>query len=81
MIILPGDPEFDQVLGMTMPLDLQQKAAELSGEYCLVARAGSGILEAVSFAEAQEYMLGGEYDERLTEFDLFNDVDFDEDID
>jgi hypothetical protein len=62
-LILPGDPLFDATLGMVLP------PSPLSTEVCFVARAGSGILEPVTAAQAREYLLGGEYDERLAEID------------
>lgn len=66
MIILPGDEEFDKTLGLVMPPDWHQ-VADRHNDIVFVARAGSGILEAVSQTEAREYHLGGEYDQRLEE--------------
>jgi hypothetical protein len=65
LILLPSDPEFHQILNGTLPLDFD-------GSQCVVQRAGSGLLETVSFQEAIEYAYGGEYDEV--------DDDFDEDL-
>jgi hypothetical protein len=62
-LILPGDPLFDATLGMVLP------PSPLSTEVCFVARVGSGILEPVTAAQAREYLLGGEYDERLSQLD------------
>ena len=62
-IILPGDPEFDLTLGTSLPLDWNQH----SSEFAFVARAGSGILETVSMDELEDYLYGGEYDDRLQE--------------
>lgn len=65
-LILPGDPEFYETLGHPPP-GWQQVAAACNDGIALIARAGSGILEAVSWDEAEEYLEGGEYDERLEE--------------
>lgn len=68
-LVLPGDPEFDQTLGSTLPPDWQS-VANSSSEFCFVAKAGmGGVLTAVPWWEAQDYLEGGEYDERLEEFD------------
>ncbi|MBD2095129.1 hypothetical protein H6F90_08170 [Trichocoleus sp. FACHB-591] len=68
-LILPGDPEFDQTLGLTLPPDWQVVASS-SPEFSLVARVDQGgVLSAVPWEEAQEYIEGGEYDERLEEFE------------
>ncbi len=65
LILLPSDPEFHQILNGSLPLDFD-------GSQCVVQRAGSGLLETVSYQDAIEYALGGEYDEV---------DDFDEDFD
>lgn len=65
-LILPGDEEFDETLGLILPFNWQQ-VADRHNDIVFVARAGSGILEAVGQQEAREYHLGGEYDERLSE--------------
>jgi hypothetical protein len=62
-LILPGNPLFDMTLGMALP------PSPLSTEVCFVARAGSGILEPASPDQVREYLMGGEYDERLSEID------------
>lgn len=59
LLILPGNPLYDLTLGLNLP-------PALAGSF-FVARAGSGLLEAVSEQEFNEYLYGGEYDERLTE--------------
>lgn len=72
MLILPGDDEFDQTLAsaqMLMQPGFAEKRAALSGEFALVYRPGSLIPEMVPLAEAQEYLMGGEYDERLLEIE------------
>lgn len=68
MLILPGDPEFNEILA-TPPPNWGQVAARLSGEFAFVARADSGILEPVSMRELDDYIEGGEYDMRLEQLD------------
>lgn len=68
-LILPGDPEFDETLGRTLPPDWQALAYQ-HPDYAFVAKAGQGgILTAVPWAEAEEYLEGGEYEERLLELE------------
>jgi hypothetical protein len=74
MLILPGDPEFNLTLA-TPPPNWRQVAERLSGEYAFVARAGSGMLEPVSFGELDEYLDGGEYDERMSEIEAEEEWD------
>lgn len=62
-LILPGDVEFDLTLGMALP------PSPLSNEVVFIARSGSGILEPATPEQAREYLMGGEYDERLAEID------------
>lgn len=71
-LILPGDPEFAQTLGC-LPPDTSQIRAETNGDFALVARADTGLLEAVPWAVAQEYIYGGELDEREALMDLEDD--------
>lgn len=56
LILLPSDPEFYEILNGNLPLDFD-------GSQCVVQRSGSGLLESVSFSDAIEYAMGGEYDE------------------
>jgi hypothetical protein len=67
MIILPGTPEFDWTLGRNLPPNWGQVAAQNGGAFHFVARAGSGLLEPVGTDELEEYLEGGEYEERLIE--------------
>ncbi len=55
LIMLPSDEGFHEILNGSLPLDFD-------GSQCVVQRAVSGVLESVSFDEAIEYALGGEYD-------------------
>jgi hypothetical protein len=66
-IILPGDPEFDLTLGVNLPPNWGQVAHQTWGQTACIARADSGLLEAVSGNELIEYLEGGEYDQRLIE--------------
>jgi hypothetical protein len=75
MLLLPGDPEFEKTLGQTLPPDWRVKAEQLSGDFGLIAHAETGLLEAVSFAELDEYVYGGEYDIRLSEIETDDFVD------
>lgn len=72
MLILPGDPLFADTLACPPP-NWQAIAASNSGRFAIVARAGSGILEAVPQQEVDEYLEGGEYAERLLESDQTED--------
>lgn len=64
LIITPDDPEFSQWLGIPPPT-WQSELESRSGECVLVADAASGILRAVSWKETDEYLYGGEYEERM----------------
>lgn len=68
-LILPGTIEFEETLGTMLPYNWQEIAYSACGDYNFIARAGSGILEAVPEAEAREYLYGGEYDQRLDEIE------------
>jgi hypothetical protein len=65
-LILPGHPFFDEYLYGTLPPGWRDYAYH-NPDFALVARSGSGILEAVNEAEMQEYVEGGEYDQWLEE--------------
>jgi hypothetical protein len=67
MLILPGTPEFDHTLGRNLPPNWQAVSAQNGGSYHFVARSGSGILELVDDRALEEYLEGGEYEERLIE--------------
>lgn len=60
-LILPGDPEFYATLGTTLPPSPPGSA--------YIVRAGSLLLEPATQEEIDEYLLGGEYDERLSEME------------
>jgi hypothetical protein len=65
LLLLPGDPEFDRILS-TPPPDWQQVANKDGNTYTFLADANSGVLRAATARECEDYLLGGEYDERLT---------------
>lgn len=73
-LILPGCPEFNLALG-SFPPGWQRERDRLSGEFAFVVRPGVGIWEPVGPDALDEYLLGGEYDERLEEIgdDLADD--------
>jgi hypothetical protein len=56
LIMLPSDEGFHEILNGSLP-------ADFDGSQCVVQRSDSGLLETVSFLDAIEYALGGEYDE------------------
>jgi hypothetical protein len=63
-IILPGDPDFN--IATPPPTD---------GDRLFVVRPGSLLMEAVSSAEMDEYLLSGEYDDRISEMEQWEDWD------
>lgn len=74
-LILPGHPFFDEYLYSTLPPGWRDYAFH-NPDFAFVGKSGSGILEAVSEEDFEEYIEGGEYDERLEEMgDYFNDDD------
>lgn len=64
-LILPGDPEFDQTLATTPPPNWREIATRHHGEYAFIMRSDSGLMMPCSMAELDEYIEGGEYEERL----------------
>lgn len=62
LIMLPSDEGFFEILQGNLPVDFDVSQ-------CVVQRSGSGVLETVSFDEAIEYALGGEYEEVDYEFE------------
>lgn len=67
MLILPGNPEFDETLASYLPPGWWQVADQYGANVAFVAQLGSGILQPVTPSQLAEYLEGGEYDERLTE--------------
>lgn len=64
-LILPGNPLFDETLAMTPPPDWRETANKHSGQYAFIMRSDSGLMMPCSMAELDEYIEGGEYEERL----------------
>lgn len=60
-LILPGHPFFNDWLYATLPPSWRDFAFH-NPDFCFVAREGSGLLEAVSEKDMEEYVEGGEYD-------------------
>lgn len=74
-LILPGHPFFDEYLYGTLPVGWRNFAFH-NPDFAFVARSGSGILEAVTEEELEEYTEGGEYDEWLEECGGEDDDDY-----
>ncbi|GAX37890.1 hypothetical protein [Nodularia sp. NIES-3585] len=66
VIILPGDPAFDWTLAFPPP-DWKQTAAKDPDGFAFVVEPGSGIARVATASDLEEYLYGGEYDERLDE--------------
>ncbi len=68
-IILPGHPFFEQYLYCTLPPNWRN-FAYCNPDFAFIASPGSnGLLKAVTDDELEEYLEGGEYDERLNEME------------
>lgn len=74
-LILPGTLEFFLASQeIPPPPGWEEFAAKTGGEMGLVARPGKGgLLEAVSLAEFEEYLYGGEADLRQEELDAIEE--------
>lgn len=79
-IMTPEDPEFSQWLGIPPPT-WQAEIESRAGECVLVTDAESGLLRPASWRETDEYLYGGEYDERMRSlmeaedaYEYFDDV-------
>lgn len=70
MLILPGNPLFLPTLATPPP----EKGRP---GYAYVCRAGSDVLELVEERDLDEYLEGGEHDERLSE--IGGDIDYTDD--
>lgn len=66
-IILPGDPGFDETLGTALPPGWEDHACTF------VVDSQSGIMRPATPDELDDYLYGGEYQERLEAID--NDWD------
>lgn len=65
-IILPGDPGWDWTL-MQPPPDWREKAAKDPDGFAFVFEPGSGLIRVAGADDLEDYLYGGEYDERLEE--------------
>lgn len=61
LIMLPTDPGFYHWLGL--PPNWEDVASRTNGEFAVVNRIDTGVLEAVPWQEAEDYIWGGELDE------------------
>lgn len=59
-LLLPGDPQFNAWMAIPPP--------DTNHAY-VVRPGGNGLMESVSADELDEYLLSGEYDERLDEIE------------
>lgn len=62
-LILPGDPLFEETL-LRPPPDWRDQIRG-ADNYAFIVRADSMLLEPVNISQLDDYMEGGEYDERL----------------
>ncbi len=67
-LILPGDPLFDVTLASPPP-NWQEAANRDGNTYAFVAEPGSGLMRPATSDELEEYLYGGEYEERLEEIE------------
>ncbi len=68
-LILPGTFLFDETLSTTLPYDWQQVAYKNCGDYGFVVDSSSKLLRVADSSEIEEYLEGGEYDERLLQIE------------
>lgn len=71
-LLLPGDPEFSRILATPPPN--WSHFARSEPDFAFVVRADTGLLEPVGQADLDEYLEGGEYDDRLAEIEESNDA-------
>jgi hypothetical protein len=66
VILLPGDPGWDWTLAQPPP-DWQQAAAKDPDGFAFIVEPGSGLMRVADADDLEEYICGGEYEERLDE--------------
>lgn len=72
ILLLPHERAFQETLGWNLPFGAPPESN------FIVRADGSGILEPASFKETEEYLYGGEYDERMSEIgDEWEVIDID----
>jgi hypothetical protein len=59
--------EFEQTLA-TPPPDWRHVAFNSGGQFAFIASPESGLLRTANGEQFQEYLLGGEYEQRLSEY-------------
>lgn len=74
VLILPGTPLFEQTLSLVPPPDWLAVSHHEGAQCAFVMRADSGLMEAVSISDLDDYLLGGEYDSRLEITGIDSDV-------
>lgn len=74
ILYLPGDAEYEWTLGNRLP------PCPLTDNQVFIARAGSGLLEPANPEQMQEYLMGGEYDDRLAEIPIDEEEECMEDL-
>jgi hypothetical protein len=79
MLILPGTDLFDLTLA-TIPPEWEWR--DRGDQVSFVADVDSGLLRPVTPRDLEEYVLGGEYDQRLADIEDDDELDcFDNDSD
>ena len=73
MLILPGTDLFDLALA-TIPPEWAWR--DMGDNVSFVADADSGLLRPVTPRDLEEYVLGGEYDQRLADIEDDDELDF-----
>ncbi len=73
-LILPGNPLFDLTLTSSLPPGWVETAVK-DGEQCAFVVRDSGLMEPVTSADLDEYLLGGEYQARLDAIGQFDQDD------
>jgi hypothetical protein len=69
-LILPGDPLFDLTLATAIPPGWRQTADQCGQQVAFVAAPGDGgLLRPATPAELEDYLEGGEYDDRQAELE------------
>lgn len=63
-LILPGNPLFDLTLSQSLPPNWSEISNQNGGQCAFVVRSNTGIMEAVSDPDLDDYLYGGEYIER-----------------
>jgi hypothetical protein len=74
LIILPCDPEFHQVVGWNLPPDWKAVADRIGERPTFIVDASSGLMRPATPDELDEYVYGGEYDERLEQIGQADDL-------